>query len=72
MKYLTIIFIKRSSAYGVTTSYTKTFIWAKELIFGDGGYLWRIEPGDSEIHVDRTDNVSTSEIIEKIKEDYKI
>ena len=50
-------FLKRSAAYGVTTSYTKTFIWAKELIFGDGGYLWRIEPGDSEIHVDRTLNV---------------
>ena len=50
-------FLKRSAAYGVTTSYTKTFVWAKELIFGDGGYLWRIEPGESEIHVDRTLNV---------------
>ncbi|MBM55982.1 MAG: polyketide synthase [Euryarchaeota archaeon] len=50
-------FLKRSAAYGVTTSYMKTFIWAKELIFGDGGYLWRIEPGDSEIHVDRKLNV---------------
>ena len=50
-------FLKRSAAYGVTTSYTKTFIWAKEIIFGDGGYLWRIEPGESEIHVDRKLNV---------------
>ena len=50
-------FLKRSTAYGVTTSYTKTFIWVKEIIFGDGGYLWRIERGESEIHVDRTLNV---------------
>tara|TARA_B000000532_G_scaffold111467_1_gene89566 strand:- start:5608 stop:7170 length:1563 start_codon:yes stop_codon:yes gene_type:complete len=50
-------FLKRAAAYGVTTSYTKTFIWSKEIIFGDGEYLWRIEPGDSEIHVDRTLNV---------------
>ncbi len=50
-------FLKRSSAYGVTTSYTKTFLWVKEIIFGDGGCLWRIEPGESEIHVDRTLNV---------------
>ncbi len=50
-------FLKRSSAYGVTTSYTRTFIWTRELIFGDGSYLWRIEPGEPEIHVDRTLNV---------------
>ena len=50
-------FLRRSAAYGVTTSYTKTFIWSKEIIFGDGAYLWRIEPGDNEIHVDRTLNV---------------
>ena len=50
-------FLKRSSAYGVTTSYVKTFIWSKELIFGNGSYLWRIQPGEPEIHVDRTLNV---------------
>ena len=50
-------FLKRSSAYGVTTSYVKTFIWSKELIFGNGSYLWRIKPGEPEIHVDRTLNV---------------
>ena len=41
----------------MTTSYVKTFIWSKELIFGNGSYLWRIQPGDPEIHVDRTLNV---------------
>ena len=50
-------FLKRSAAYGVTTSYTRTFIWTKELIFGDGSYLWRIARGENEIHVDRTLNV---------------
>ena len=50
-------FIERSAAYGVTTSYLKTFIWSRELIFGDGSYLWRNKPGDPETHVDRTLNV---------------
>lgn len=50
-------FLKRASAYGVTTSYIKTFLWSKELMFGDGKYLWKVKPGDSEIHVDRTLNV---------------
>lgn len=50
-------FLKRASAYGVTTSYLRTFIWSKELIFGDPKYLWKVSPGDNEIHVDRTLNV---------------
>ena len=50
-------FLKRSSAYGVTTSYTQTFLWAKELLLGDGRWLWRTEPGEPEVHVDRTLNV---------------
>ncbi|MCH1574690.1 MAG: class I SAM-dependent methyltransferase [Flavobacteriales bacterium] len=50
-------FLARSAAYGVTTSYIRTFLWADELTFGDGGRLWRIAPGEAEIHVDRTLNV---------------
>jgi len=50
-------FLERSAAYGVTTSYTQTFLWAKELLLGDGSWLWRTEPGEAEIHVDRTLNV---------------
>lgn len=50
-------FLRRSAAYGVTTSYTQTFLWAKELLLGDGKWLWRTEPGEAEIHVDRTLNV---------------
>lgn len=50
-------YLKRASAYGVTTSYMKSFVWSKELIFGDSKYLWRVEPGENEIHVDRTLNV---------------
>lgn len=50
-------FLSRAAAYGVTTSYIRTFLWAEELLFGDGGRLWRTEPGEAEIHVDRTLNV---------------
>ena len=50
-------FLRRASAYGVTTSYTQTFLWAKELLLGEGNHLWRTEPGEAEIHVDRTLNV---------------
>ena len=50
-------FLARAAAFGVTTSYTRTFLWAEELLFGDGGHLWRTAPGDAEIHVDRTLNV---------------
>lgn len=50
-------FLERAAAYGVTTSYTQTFLWAKELLLGDGRWLWRTEPGEPEIHVDRTLNV---------------
>ena len=50
-------FLERSAAYGVTTSYTQTFLWARELLLGDGSWLWRTEPGEAEIHVDRTLNV---------------
>lgn len=50
-------FVERAAAYGVTTSYTQTFLWAKELLLGDGRWLWRTEPGEAEIHVDRTLNV---------------
>ena len=50
-------FLQRAAAYGVTTSYTQTFLWAKELLLGDGAWLWRTEPGEPEIHVDRTLNV---------------
>lgn len=50
-------FLERAAAYGVTTSYTQTFLWAKELLLGDGKWLWRTEPGEAEIHVDRTLNV---------------
>ena len=34
-----------------------TFLWAKELLLGDGRWLWRTEPGEPEVHVDRTLNV---------------
>ena len=50
-------FLARAAAFGVTTSYIRTFLWADELLFGDGGRLWRTEPGEAEIHVDRTLNV---------------
>ncbi len=50
-------FLSRAAAYGVTTSYIRTFLWAEELLFGDGGTLWRTEPGEAEIHVDRKLNV---------------
>ena len=50
-------FLQRAAAYGVTTSYTQTFLWAKELLLGEGSWLWRTEPGEAEIHVDRTLNV---------------
>ena len=50
-------FLERAAAYGVTTSYTQTFLWAKELLLGEGSWLWRTEPGEAEIHVDRTLNV---------------
>ena len=50
-------YLGRAAAYGVTTSYTQTFLWAKELLMGDGSWLWRTEPGEAEIHVDRTLNV---------------
>jgi len=50
-------FLARAASYGVTSSYIKTFLWAEELLFGDGGRLWRTEPGEAEIHVDRTLNV---------------
>ena len=50
-------YLHRAAAYGVTTSYTQTFLWAKELLLGDGSWLWRTEPGEAEIHVDRTLNV---------------
>ena len=50
-------FLARAAAFGVTTSYIRTFLWADELLFGDGGHLWRTEPGEAEIHVDRTLNV---------------
>lgn len=50
-------FLSRAAAYGVTTSYTKTFLWAEELMFGDGGHLWRVAPGEGEVHVDRNLNV---------------
>ncbi len=50
-------FLARAASFGVTTSYIKTFLWAEELLFGDGGKLWRTEPGEAEIHVDRTLNV---------------
>ena len=50
-------FMNRAAAYGVTTSYTQTFLWAKELLLGEGSWLWRTEPGEAEIHVDRTLNV---------------
>ena len=49
--------MERAAAYGVTTSYTQTFLWAKELLLGEGSWLWRTEPGEAEIHVDRTLNV---------------
>lgn len=52
-----LFFVARAAAYGVTTSYTRTLVWSEELIFGDGHHLWRVAPGDSEIHVDRTLNV---------------
>ena len=50
-------FLQRAAAYGVTTSYTQTFLWTNELLFGDGSWLWRNGPGKAEIHVDRTLNV---------------
>ena len=50
-------YLHRAAAYGVTTSYTQTFLWSKELLLGDGSWLWRTEPGEAEIHVDRTLNV---------------
>ena len=50
-------YLHRAAAYGVTTSYTQTFLWAKELLLGEGSWLWRTEPGEAEIHVDRTLNV---------------
>ena len=50
-------FLARAAAFGVTTSYIRTFLWADELLFGDGARLWRTEPGEAEIHVDRTLNV---------------
>jgi hypothetical protein len=50
-------FVARAAAYGVTASYIRTLIWSEELVFGDGHHLWRVAPGDSEIHVDRTLNV---------------
>ena len=46
-------YLQRAAAYGVTTSYTQTFLWAKELLLGEGTWLWRTEPGEAEIHVDR-------------------
>lgn len=52
-----LFYLERAAAYGVTTSYLKTFLWSKELIFGDPKHLWKVNPGDSEIHVDRTLNV---------------
>ena len=50
-------YLQRAASYGVTTSYTQTFLWAKELLLGEGSWLWRTEPGEAEIHVDRTLNV---------------
>jgi hypothetical protein len=50
-------FLERSAAFGVTTSYLQTFLWAEELIWSDGGKLWRVPPGSPEIHVDRALNV---------------
>ena len=50
-------FLRRAAAYGVTTSYSQTFLWAKELLLGEGSWLWKTEPGEAEIHVDRTLNV---------------
>jgi SAM-dependent methyltransferase len=50
-------FVERAAAYGVTASYRATLLWSEELIFGDGSHLWRTEPGEPEIHVDRTLNV---------------
>ena len=50
-------FLERAAAFGVTTSYLQTFLWADKLIWGDGGYLWNVEPGSPEIHVDRGLNV---------------
>lgn len=52
-----LFFVSRAAAYGVTTSYIRTLVWSEELLFGDGHHLWRVAPGDSEIHVDRTLNV---------------
>lgn len=50
-------YLARAAAYGVTTSYIRTFLWSDELLQGDGGRLWRTEPGEAEIHVDRKLNV---------------
>ena len=50
-------FLERSSAYGVTTSYLQTFIWSRELIFGDGSLPLACQAGEPEVHVDRTLNV---------------
>ena len=50
-------YLERAAAFGVTTSYLQTFLWADKLIWEDGGFLWRVEPGSPEIHVDRGLNV---------------
>ena len=50
-------YAKRASAYGVTVSYIPTFRKVQELIFGDPTILWKVAPGEEEIHVDRAMNV---------------
>ncbi|MBV7267594.1 class I SAM-dependent methyltransferase [Winogradskyella luteola] len=52
-----LFFAKRASAYGVTVSYTPTFLQLDELIFGDPLVLKTASPNETEKHVHREMNV---------------
>ena len=52
-----IFFIKRSSAYGVTSSYINTLSKISELLTGDCSFIWNRDSENNEIHVKRSLNV---------------
>jgi len=52
-----IFFLKRSTAFGVTVSYLRTFRMIRELVLGNPEKIWNRENGGLETHVDRYMNV---------------
>lgn len=49
--------LSHAAAWGVTVSYLPMFARVEGLLFGDGGQLWKVGPGEPEVHVDRRMNL---------------